>query len=71
MSTQVTYEIDHVSLFLDLTISSALIFCFYVFYRYLKDHVKRNVNSQRRNNYLGNHYNYFGLPNNFELVGPV
>ena len=46
MSTQVTCEIDHISLLLDLAISSALIFCFYVFYRYLKDHVKRNVNSK-------------------------
>ena len=31
-STQATYEIDHVSLLQDSTISSALNFCFYVFY---------------------------------------
>ena len=54
--TQVTYEIDHISL-----LSS---FCFYVSYRYLKeeDRFKRNMNSQKRNIYIGNQYYYFGLP---------
>ena len=37
ISTQVTYEIDHISLFQDSTISSALNFCFLcVFYCNLK-----------------------------------
>ena len=54
MSTQVTYEIDQIS----------LLFCFYVFNRYLKekDHVKRNINSKKRDVYIGNQYYYFGLP---------
>ena len=58
--TQVTYEIDHISF-----LSSALSFCFYVSYRYLKeeDRFKRNMNSQKRNIYIGNqYYYYFGLP---------
>ena len=37
MSTQVTYEIDHVSLLKYSTISSALNFCFYVFCCDLKE----------------------------------
>ena len=56
MSMQVTYEIDHIYLLRDSTISSALIFFFffYVFYRYLKekDHVKRNIKSKTRNVYI-------------------
>ena len=38
---------------------------FYVFYRNLKekDHIKRNINSKKRNVYIGNRYHYyFGLP---------
>ena len=56
MSTQVTYEIDHISLLRDSTISSVLNFCFFfVFYRYLKEnvHVKRNI-SNKEKKYLGN-----------------
>ena len=52
------------SLLRDSTIPSAK-FLFFVFYRYLKekDHVKRNINSKERNNYIGNqYYYYFGLP---------
>ena len=37
MLTQVTYEIDHVSLLQDSTIPSALNFFFYVFYFILKE----------------------------------
>ena len=65
MSTQVKYEINHTSLLLDSTISSALNFCFYVFYCYLKekDYVKRNIDSKKRNVYIGNQYScYSGLP---------
>ena len=47
------------------SISSALNLFFYVFYRNLKekDHIKRNINSKKRNVYIGNRYHYyFGLP---------
>ena len=49
ISTKVAYEIDHISLIQDSTISSALIFCFYAFYGNLKekDHIKRNKNSKK------------------------
>ena len=49
MSTQVTYEIDHISLLWDSAISSPLSFCFYVFYRNLKekDYIKINTNSKK------------------------
>ena len=66
MSTQVTYEIDHVSLLHDSTISSALNFCFYVFCCNPKEKgdITRNINSKKRNLYIGNqyYYYYFGLP---------
>ena len=55
MSAQVTYEIDHIYLLRDSTISSALIYFFFnVFYRYLKekDHVKQNIKSITRNVYI-------------------
>ena len=62
MSVQVTYEMDHMPLLRDSTISSALNFC--VFYRNLKeeDHIKRNINSKKRNVCIGNQYYYFDLP---------
>ena len=47
-----------------IQLSSALNICFYVFYRYLKekDHIKRNINSKKRNVYVENqYYCYFGL----------
>ena len=66
MSTQITYEINHVSLLQDSTISSALDFCFffYVFYCNLKEkgQITRNINSKKRNVKIGNLYYYFGLP---------
>ena len=66
MSTQITYEIDHVSLLQDSTISSALDFCFFfnVFYCNLKEkgQITRNINSKKRNVEIGNLYYYFGLP---------
>ena len=45
MSTKVTYEIDHIYLLRDSTISNALNFCFCVFYCNLKEkgHIKRNI----------------------------
>ena len=50
----------------DSTISSALNFCFFVFYRNLKekDHIKININSKKSNVYIGNQYYYYylGLP---------
>ena len=57
MSTQVTYEIDHIYF-------KCPKFVFYVFYRNLKekDHIKRNINSKKRNVYIGNQYYYFGFP---------
>ena len=65
MSTQVIYEIDHISLLRDSTMSSAPNFCFfYVFYCNLKEkyHIKRNVDSKKRNVYTENQYYYFDLP---------
>ena len=48
-STQVTHETDHVSLLQDSTISSALIFVFYVFYCNLKrKRSNYNINSIKR-----------------------
>ena len=58
MSTQVTYVTDHIFLFCDSTMSSALffffIFYFFVFYCDLeeKDHIRRNINSKKRNAYM-------------------
>ena len=59
--TQVAYEIDHIPLLQDSTISSALNFCFYVFYRTLKekDHIKGSINSKKGNVYVGNQYYYY------------
>ena len=65
MSTRVTYEITHIPLLQDSTISSELNFCFfYVFYRNLKeiDHINGNINSKKRNVYARNQYYYLGLP---------
>ena len=60
--TQVTYETDHISLLQDLVISSAQNFCFLCITVILKN-IKRNINSKKRNVYIGNHYYYnFGLP---------
>ena len=49
MSTHVTGEADHISLLCDSTMSSALNFCFYVFFCNLKekDHIRRNINSKK------------------------
>ena len=50
MSTQVTYEIDHISLLRDSKISSALNFCFWyvlLLSKRKKSHVKRNTNSKK------------------------
>ena len=65
MSTQVTYEVDYISLLRDLT-SRALNFVF------LKGHIKRNMNSKKRNVYIGNQYCYYlGLQKISRSVGPV
>ena len=65
MSTQVTYEVDYISLLRDLT-SRALNFVF------LKGHIKRNMNSKKRNVYIGNqHCYYLGLQKISRSVGPV
>ena len=49
MSTQVTYEIDHISLLQDSTILSALNFFSYIFCCNLKEEgqIKRNINSKK------------------------
>ena len=50
MSTQITYENDHHSLFCDSTISVTLNFCF--LYILLKSkrkyHIRRNINSKEK-----------------------
>ena len=50
ISTQVTYESDHISLLRDSTMPSALNFVFYVFYCNVKEkyHIRRTVNSKKR-----------------------
>ena len=64
MTAQVTHEIDHISLLWDSAMSSTLNFCCNVFYCNLKekDHIKININSKKRNIFIGNQYYYFGLP---------
>ena len=54
MSTQVTYETNHIFLLCDSTISSVLNFVFNVLYCNVKDknHIRRNVNSKKGNLYL-------------------
>ena len=49
VSTQVTYETDHISLLCDSMMSSAQIF-FFVFYCNLKEkcHIERNINSKKK-----------------------
>ena len=49
MSTHVTDKADHISLLCDSTMSSALNFCFYVFFCNLKekDDIRRNINSKK------------------------
>ena len=72
MSTQVTYEIDHISLLQDSKISSVLNFCFwYVLSKRKKSHVKGNTNSKKRNVFVEMkiQYYYFGLPK--IRVGPA
>ena len=73
ISTQVTYEIDHISLLQNSTISSALNFCFYVFYRNLKEnnHIKRNTNSKKIHVYIGNQYNIIWVCRKLESAWPV
>ena len=50
MSTQVTYETDHISLLCNSTMSSAPNFCFYVFYCNVKgkNQIKRTINSKKK-----------------------
>ena len=50
MSTQVTYETDHVSLLCDSSISSALNFCFLCVYcnQEQKDVIRRSVDSKKQ-----------------------
>ena len=54
MSTQVTYETDHISFLCDSTMSSAPNFYFYVFYCNLKgkDDVRRNINHKKKEIYI-------------------
>ena len=54
MSTQVTYETNHISSLCDSTKSSATNFRFHVFYcsRKEKDHIRRNINSEKKKKYL-------------------
>ena len=54
MSTQVTYETNHIFLLCDSTISSVLNFVFNVLYCNVKDknHIRRNINSKKGNLYL-------------------
>ena len=74
MSTQVTYEIDHISLLQDSKISSVLNFCFWyvlLLSKRKKSHVKGNTNSKKRNVFVEMkiQYYYFGLPK--IRVGPA
>ena len=50
ISTQVTYETDQIYVLCCSTMSSALNFCFYVFYCDLKGkyHIRRNINCKKR-----------------------
>ena len=52
MSTQVTYETDHISLLRESTMSSALNFCSLCIYCNLKekDHIRRIINNKKKNN---------------------
>ena len=53
ISTQVTYESDHISLLRDSTMPSALNFVFYVFYCNVKEkYIRRTINSKKRNVYI-------------------
>ena len=54
MLTQVTNENDHVSILCHSTISSALNFCFYIFYCDLKEkyHIRRNINRKKKEKFL-------------------
>ena len=62
-SIKATYEIDHISLLRDSTMSSALNFC-YVFYCNIKEkyHIRKIINSKKINIYTWNQYYYFDLP---------
>ena len=61
MSTQVTYEIDHIPVLRD-SIIRKYVFTYFVNLKE-KDQIKRNINSKKRDVYIGNqHYYYFGLP---------
>ena len=63
MSTQVTYETDRIFLLCQSTMPSALNFC-YVFYCNLKEkaHIRRSINSKKKNVCMRNHSYYFDLP---------
>ena len=59
------YEIDHISLLWDSTMSSALSFCFYLFYCNGKKEIilDEKINSKKMDIYLWNqYYYYFDLP---------
>ena len=50
MSSQVTYETNHISLLCDSTMSSALNFCFLIYFSVIlkkKNHIRRNINSKK------------------------
>ena len=49
MSTQVTYETNHISLLCDSTTLSAPTFCFYYCNPKEKDHTRRNINGKKGN----------------------
>ena len=60
MSTQVTYKISHIQTrFNNIKCTNFLFFLY--FYHILKEkaHIKRNINSKKRNVYVGNQYYYY------------
>ena len=69
MSTHVTYETNHIY---DSTMSSALNFCFYVFFCNLKENnqIRRNINNKKKK-YMRNHYYYYFDLLKLGLFGPV
>ena len=70
ISTQVTYELNHISVLGHSTISSALNFCFYVFYCDLKEkYIRRNTNcTKKKSLYVKS---VFLFCQNLGLVRPV
>ena len=55
---------NYISLLCDSMLSNVLIFRFYPFYcnRKEKNHIRRKINSNKKNIYLWNQYYYFDLP---------